>query len=177
MHQDDWNEWHELELFQLNQNDKEVCCLQPHLNVRGQIGACGRKKACKTCDGSTRGGQVCVLDDLYANALDQTGSRIFYALSAVENKLVYGADVSNAFGDARPPKQGFFIRPDQAFKEWWILKGSAPIPEGYVIPLLAALQGRPESPRLWEKHIDCILRKKLGFCSYCPRAMSLQRLH
>jgi hypothetical protein len=41
---------------------------------------------------------------VYANALDQTGSKIFYALAAAENLLVFGADVSNAFGDAPPPK-------------------------------------------------------------------------
>jgi hypothetical protein len=122
----------------------------------------GRKKARMTCDGSPRSGQVRVLDHVYANALDQTGSKIFYALAAAENLLVFGADVSNAFGDAPPPKQGFFIRPDQAFRDWWVAKGNAPIPDGYVIPVLAALQGHPESPRLWEKHIDKILRK-LGF--------------
>jgi hypothetical protein len=78
--------------------------------------------------------------------------------------MCFGADVSNAFGDAPPPKQGFFIRPDAAFKEWWASKGRAPIPDGYVIPVLAAMQGHPESPRLWEKHhIDQILRHELGF--------------
>jgi hypothetical protein len=123
----------------------------------------GRKKARCTCDGLTRGGQVRVLDYTYANSLEQTGSRLFYALSAVENMMCFGADVSNAFGDAPPPKQGFFIRPDAAFKEWWTAKGRAPIPEGYVIPVLAAIQGHPESPRLWEKHIDRILRQELGF--------------
>ena len=33
-----------------------------------------RKKARCTCDGSTRGGQVCVLDYTYANCVDQTSS-------------------------------------------------------------------------------------------------------
>jgi hypothetical protein len=121
-----------------------------------------RKKARCTCDGSTRGGQVRVLDHTYANSIDQTGSRIFYAIAAVENLLVFGSDVSNAFGEAPPPKQGFYIRPDRAFLAWWASKGRPPIPKGWVIPVLAAMQGHPESPRLWEKHIDGILRS-LGF--------------
>jgi hypothetical protein len=46
----------------------------------------------------------------------------------------------------------FFIRPDRAFLEWWASKtdGPKPIPPGYVIPVMSAMQGHPESPRLWE---------------------------
>jgi hypothetical protein len=73
--------------------------------------------------------------------------------------LVYGADVSNAFAKAPPPKQGFFIYPDRAFHDWWVnKKGKTPIPDGHVIPVLGAMQGHPELPCLWEKHIDRILR-------------------
>lgn len=84
---------------------------------------------------------------------------MFYAVAAAENLLVFGADVSNAFAEAPPPKQGFFIRPDRAFNEWWVQhKKLSPIPPGHVIPILSAMQGHPESPRLWEKHADEILR-------------------
>jgi hypothetical protein len=80
-------------------------------------------------------------------------------VAAAENLIVYGANVSNAFAEAPPPKQGFFIWPDNAFHSWWTnhLK-RPPIPQGHVIPILSAMQGHPESPRLWEKHADAILR-------------------
>eukprot|EP00804_Cyclotella_cryptica_P013123 CCRYP_002393-RA/>CCRYP_002393-RA protein AED:0.39 eAED:0.38 QI:0/0/0/1/1/1/3/0/907 len=91
-----------------------------------------------------------------------TGSRIFYAIAAAENLLVFGADVSNAFGEAPPPKQGFYIRPDKAFHDWYLARHGKVIPDGWVIPVLAAMQGHPESPRLWEKHCDRIL-KAIGF--------------
>jgi hypothetical protein len=72
--------------------------------------------------------------------------------------LVYGTNVSNAFVKATPPKQGFYIYPDHAFKDWWVKKkGKTPIHDGLVIPVLGAMQGHPESPHLWEKHIDRIL--------------------
>ncbi len=72
--------------------------------------------------------------------------------------LVYGADVSNAFAKAPAPKQRFFIYPDQAFKDWWVnKKGKPPMANGHVIPVLGTMQGHPESPCLWEKHIDRIL--------------------
>jgi hypothetical protein len=73
--------------------------------------------------------------------------------------LVYGADVSNAFAKAPAPKQGFFIYPDWAFKDWWVnKKGKPPITNGHVILVLGAMQGHPKSPRLWKKHINRILR-------------------
>jgi hypothetical protein len=85
---------------------------------------------------------------------------MFYAIAAAETLLVYGADVSNAFAEAPPPKQGFYICPDCAFNEWWIKhKNRPPIPHGHVIPVLSAMQGHPESPRLWEKHANKILCK------------------
>ena len=71
----------------------------------------GRKKARCTCNGSTRSGQVCILDKTYANCVDQTSTCLFYRIAAAENLIVYGADVSNAFAEAPPPKQGFYIRP------------------------------------------------------------------
>ena len=65
----------------------------------------GRKKARFACDGSPRSGQARILDETYANCVDQTSSRLFYAIAAAENLLVYGADVSNAFAEAPPPSK------------------------------------------------------------------------
>ena len=119
-----------------------------------------RKKARWACDGSLRSGQAKILDETYANCVDQTSSRLFYAVSAAENLLIYGADVSNAFAEAPPPKQGFYIHSDRAFREWWSNHKKQPlISDGEVIPILSAMQGHPESPRLWEKHADAILRE------------------
>jgi hypothetical protein len=64
----------------------------------------GQKKACCVCDGSTRSGSVQILDKTYANCIDQTSSHLFYAIAAAENLLVFGADVSNTFAEAPPPK-------------------------------------------------------------------------
>ena len=166
---DHWTEWQQSEWQQLDQYEQQHMFGDP-IRVDSNEAVFNlvwtyvvkeldqRKKARCTCDGSTRGGQVRVLDYTYANCIDQTGSRLFYAVSAAENLLVYGADVSNAFGEAPPPKQGFYIRPDKAFREWWLSKGRPPLEPGEVIPILAAMQGHPEAPRLWEKHADSILR-------------------
>jgi hypothetical protein len=93
--------------------------------------------------------------------MDQTSVQLFYAVAAAKNMLIFGADVSNAFAKAPPPKQPFFIQPDKAFHEWWVnhLKHD-PIPPGHIIPVLSAMQGHPESPQMWEKQADKILLKK-----------------
>jgi hypothetical protein len=163
--QPDWKEWQEAEWTQLNHYWSQFMFGQPvqvksrehvfHLVWTYKIkDEDGRKKARCACDGSTRGGKVRVLDHTHANCVDHTASRMFYAISAAENLRCYGGDVSNTFAEAPPPKQGFYIQPDRAFREWWVHCGNEPIPEGWVLSVLKAMQGHPESPRLWEKHCD-----------------------
>jgi hypothetical protein len=120
----------------------------------------GQKKARWMCDSSLHSGQAQIFDETYANCVDQTSSQLFYMIAAVENLLIFGADVSNAFAEAPPPKQGFFIYADKAFQDWWVKhKLWPPIPPGHIIPILLAMQGHPEAPCLWEKHADAILRE------------------
>ena len=102
------------------------------------------------------------MDYTFANCVDTTSNRLFYALTAAENLVVFGSDVSNAFGEAPGPKQQFFIRPDRAFREWWTSKGHDPIPYGHMVPVLKALQGHPESGRLWGKYANVMLMD-MGF--------------
>jgi hypothetical protein len=160
LQQEDWTDWQESEYLQLDQYDTQGMFGNPvapsdedtifHLLWTYAIKAVdGRKKARCVCDGSTRSGMVCVLAETYANCVDQTSAGLFYAVAAAENLLVFGADVSNAFAKAPPPKQGFFIRPYRAFTEWWVKhKHLPPIPPGHVVPILSVMQGHPESPRL-----------------------------
>ena len=167
--QPDWEEWQQSEFLQLDQYQQQFMFGTPTLvQDRSQVfhlvwtynikDLDNRKKARCACDGSTRGGKVRLLDYTYANCVDHTASRMFYAISAAENLLIFGADVCNAFSEAPAPKQGFYIQPDRAFCDWWIHQGKPPIPEGYVIPVMRAMQGHPESPRLWEKWCDKMIK-------------------
>jgi hypothetical protein len=120
MNQDNWTDWQVSKYLQLNQYDAQGMFGNPvaavddnaifHLVWTYSIKAVdGRKKACCICDGSSRSGSIQVLDKTYANCVEQTSSCIFYAIAAAENLHVFGADVSNAFAEAPPPKQGFYI--------------------------------------------------------------------
>jgi hypothetical protein len=153
-----WTDWQNSEYFQLNQYHAQGLFVDPTLVAADaavfhtvwtyNIKALDlRKKARCVCDGSPRAGDAIILDETYTNCVDQTSSRLFYGISAAENLLIYGADVSNAFGKAPPPKQGFYIYPDRAFHEWWVLHlKRPPLQPGQVIPVLSAMQGHPESP-------------------------------
>jgi hypothetical protein len=64
----------------------------------------GHKKARCVCNRSSRSGLVKVLDKVYANCINQTSSRLFYAVAAAKNLLVYGSNMCNAFANAPSPK-------------------------------------------------------------------------
>ena len=103
------------------------------------------------------------LDHTYAAALEQTGARIFWALSSIYNYVVSGSDASNAFAKASAPKAKLFVTIDEVFRQWYEeVEKKPPIPPNYVLPVNHALQGHPESPRLWSNKIHSILTK-LGY--------------
>jgi hypothetical protein len=119
----------------------------------------GTKKARMVCDGSSRQGTI-TLRHTYANAVMAMSERLFWALTVQQGLTAYGADVSNAFGEAPPPQHPLLMLIDDAFREWWSdhLKRSPIPPECTVVQVQNAVQGHPESPRLWGKHIDGILK-------------------
>jgi hypothetical protein len=120
MKQQDWSEWNELEFLQLNQYDMQLMFGTLVIATNklaifhlvwtyfiNELDGC--KKAHCVCNGSPRSGQVQILDHTYANCINCTGSCLFYAISAAKNMLIYGANTSNAFAEALPPKQGLYI--------------------------------------------------------------------
>jgi len=130
-----------------------------HMLWRYTMKMCGTRKARMVCDGSARQGTI-TLGHTFANSLDAPSERLFWAIVAKKGLTAYGADCSNAFAEAPPPKHPLYMRIDDAFKDWWEHHlGKTPIPAEYtVVRVNNAIQGHPESPRLWEKLIDKILR-------------------
>jgi hypothetical protein len=158
--QPDWDEWQALEFIQLDHYDSQGMFGSPVM-VDSEVAVFhsvwtyaikeldGQKKARWTCDVSMRLGQAQILDETYANCVNQTSSCLFYAIAEVENLLIFGACVSNAFAEAPAPKQGLYIYSDKAFHDWWVKhKLRPPILSGHVIPILLAMQEHPELPCL-----------------------------
>jgi hypothetical protein len=118
--------------------------------------------------GSNSGLHLCEL------CIDQTSAQIFYVVSAAENLLIFGANVSNAFSEAPPPKQGFYIHHNKAVVDWWINhKQRDLIPPSAVIPVLLTMLGHPESPGLWEKHANAS-SARLAFSQQHMNFVSIQ---
>ena len=172
--QDDWAEWQQSEWKQLDQYEAQEtfgqpCKLPPGSNCLSLMwiyliksDAQKTKKSRCVCNGSPRNKGSVTWGHTYAKALDQVGHRIFWAAAASKNFIVRGCDASNAFAEAPPPKHPLFVRIDKPFRDWWASKKRPPIPDNFVLPVRKALQGHPESPRLWAQLIDNILTTHLG---------------
>ena len=123
-------------------------------------------KARATCNGGKRYGKAITMAETYATCVAQPACRLYGAITASEGLISLGADAGNAFAKAPPPVEPFYMLIDDQYHEWWVeCLGNEPIPPGYVLPVQHALQGHPESPRLWETHIHTILVKHLNFRS------------
>jgi hypothetical protein len=118
--QDDRTDWQHSKYLQLNQYSDQGCFGDPtavekddamfHLVWTYNIKALdGQKNARCVCDGSSHSGSIKVLNKVFANCVDQTSSCLFYAFAAAENLLVFGCGICNAFVEAPPPRQGFYI--------------------------------------------------------------------
>ena len=177
----EWHKWQIAEYTQLDQYETQEtfglpCRMPPNANVLNLLWtyvykeAEKRFKSCCVCNGSpTRKGTV-MLAETYASSLEQTGSRIFWAITAIHNYIVVGTDASDAFAEAPHPKAPLYVYLDKPFREWWQHKGySALHPSHNVMRVKKALQGHPESPRLWANLIDNITND-LGFlpCHHGP---------
>lgn len=157
--QSDWMNWKLSEFSQLNQYQAQNMFGDPvpsplNCNVfpliwTYMIKINGTKKSRCVCNGSPYMKGSVTLDYTYAAALEQSGARIFWSLSAISNSVGIGADATNAFAEAPPPKVPLYVTIDQPFRDWWcnVLK-RPPIKVGHVLPVRHALQGYPEFPRL-----------------------------
>ena len=165
----DWPEWRKSQFKQLQQYADQNMFGVPQPLPKGAnalyllwtyvLKVNGIKKARCVCNGNRNRGAV-TMGHIFANALSPNAERLFWAIVAKEGLTAIGADVSNAFAEAPPPQAPFYVYVDEPFRDWWENElNKPPIPKGYVLRVNHALQGHPESPRLWEKHIDGILKK------------------
>ena len=174
---DDWDEWQASEYKQLDDycNQRtfgEPCPLPIGANVLDllwtytQKDAVGenmpsRKKSRCVCNGKPSNKNTVIFGHTFTKMLDHMSSRLFWAIVASLNYIVRGADASNAFAEAAPPKIPLYVRVDKPYREWYKARYNKDIPDGYVLPVHRALQGHPEAPRSWGKLIDRIIRTKI----------------
>ena len=177
--QKDWLDWESAEHKQLRQYHEqgmfsEPQPIPPEANCLPFMWTYvvkddGTKKARAPCNGSPRMQGTVTLGETYAASLDQTASKIFWATAAASTHIVIGADAANAFAEAPAPMAPLYMKLDTQFHSWWKSTGRPPIPPGYGVKVLKAIQGHPESPRLWATLINKIITD-IGFipCAHEP---------
>ena len=88
-----------------------------------------RKKARCVCNGKPSNKNTVIFGHAFTKMLDHMSSRIFWAIAASRNYIVRGADASNAFAEADPPKIPLYVRVDTPFREWYQKRFNTVIPE------------------------------------------------
>jgi len=173
MQRDDWDDWRRSEEKQLEQYQQQGMFGKPEprpskaniLNLLWTylVKSDGTKKARCCCNGNPgRKGSI-TLAHTYAACVEQPAQRIYWGLVALKNYIAIGADASNAFAEAPPPKAPLYVMVDRPYREWHKQKTGEDLPKGCVLRVNHAIQGHPEAPRLWSIFIDDIIQHKLGF--------------
>lgn len=93
--------------------------------------------------------------------ISQDGVKIFFALAALQNYIIYDLDAINAFGQAGSLFQMVYMEIDQQFCDWYFDRKGRSIPQGWVLPVTGSLQGHPDSGEVWQGKINDIIN------SYC----------
>jgi Reverse transcriptase (RNA-dependent DNA polymerase) len=119
----------------------------------------GTRRSRNCCDGSPRSAPLLHgIASTYSSCVEQPVQRLFFALAAREGYKVYGGDAQDAYAHSPPPETPTFVSIDDAYTDWYEHRFNRKLNRSHVLPVLHALQGHPESGKLWENHISAILR-------------------
>ena len=89
--------------------------------------------------------------------------RIFPGIAADLGNTIYGGDATDAYAHA-PSHNDTFLTVNDAYLECFKKRfPGRPISRKYVLPVNHALQGHPESGKIWMYFIDNILIKEMRF--------------
>ena len=174
---DTWPQWQAGEQTQLDHFEKlnmygkpvspppGAIILRSHWQYRVKTNGTRRSRNC--CDGSPRAAPILhALAQTYASCVEQPIQRLFFALSASLGHRLYGGDAQDAYAHSPPPSVPTFVHIDDQYADWYYNKYKVKLDRSKVLPVNHALQGHPESGRLWDEHINKILASdQLGFKS------------
>jgi Reverse transcriptase (RNA-dependent DNA polymerase). len=97
------------------------------------------------------------LEAVYTACVSQVGVKIFFAVSALMNYVIYDLDAVNAFGQAGKLFHLIYLEIDQQYKDWYKNRKGENIPDGWVLPVLGLLQGHPDSGEVWQNKINNVI--------------------
>ena len=160
---DTWNDWEAGERKQLNQfhnlqmfGEYMACPLEDNavilrLHWQYHVKRDGQRRARQCCDGSKRAAPLLhALAKTHSSCVEQPIQRQFLALAAEQNFLLFGGDAKDAFAHSPAPEVPTFMMIDNQYYEWYLYKFKKKLDRSGVLLVLQALQGHPESGKLWE---------------------------
>jgi len=174
---DTWNDWeagerkqltqfHDLQMFGapvMMPKDRKTIILRPHWQYH--IKRDGTRRARLCCNGSKQAAPLLhALSLTYSSCVEHPVQRLFLAIAADLDLKLYGGDAKDAYAHSPGPELPTYMSIDDQYADWYKFKFGKTIDRKQVLPVLRALQGHPESGRLWEHHINGILTK-MGFKS------------
>ena len=63
-------------------------------------------------------GKAVTIAETYATCVEQPACRVYWGVTAAECLVAMGADAGNAFAEAPPATEPFYMRIDDQFREW-----------------------------------------------------------
>ncbi|GAX10430.1 hypothetical protein FisN_21Lu161 [Fistulifera solaris] len=170
-----WLEWRRGEHRQLDhfhalrmygppcRRPKHAIVLRQHWNY--SVKKDGERRSRNCCDGSKKAAPALHgYASTYSSCAMQPIQRMFIALAAALCYLIYKADAKDAYAHSPPPGVPTYVEIDDAYADWYKDRFGIDLDRSLVLPVNHALQGHPESGKLWEAHISTILHA-LGFIS------------
>ena len=167
---DTWSDWEASERKQLNQFDdlqifgddierpleENAVILRSHWQYH--VKRDGQRRARQCYDGSKRAAPLLyAFAKTYSSCIKHPIQRQFFAPAAKQNFLLFGGDAKDAFAHSPAPEVPTYIMIDNQYYEWYFHRFKKKSDKSRVLPVLCALQGHPESGKLWERHINNIL--------------------
>jgi hypothetical protein len=125
-----WHLWYKAETKQLDQFKALEMFGEPipappgaillRLQWSGRVKVDGTRRLRLCADGSPRAAPALHANvETFASCLEHPVLRIFFALAAAENLIVYGGDARDAFAHSPGPSVPTFLRLDDAFIDWY----------------------------------------------------------
>ena len=117
-----------------------------------------QQRAQQYCDSSKQAVPILhALAKTYSSCVEHPIQQQFFALAAEQNFLLFGGDTKDAFAHSPAPEAPIFMMINNQYYEWYLHKFGMKLDKSRVLPVLCALQGHPESGKLWEQQINNIL--------------------
>ena len=116
------------------------------------------------CNGSKNAApQLHAVASTWSSCVELPVQHLFLSIAVDLNLIVFGGDATDTYAYAPAPNHTF-LAIDEAYADWYKLcNDGREISRKFVLPVYHALQGHPESGKMWMKFIDDIIIKQMGF--------------